>query len=184
MTAWTSQDITELGRLWELHGGRRSRIARALKRTQNSVIGKSRTLGLQYHGGRARLLPQDHQAVLEARTLFPSQVSQPDNSVLKSGDNQRKLGKQITKGKWKGFPVFSLTLQERATCPTACLQYAACYGNNMHHATRYEHGPDLERQIWKELYFLQQKYPTGFVVRLHRLGIFILCLTSIYGALR
>lgn len=172
MPAWSEPEEAELRRLWDIHGGRFRRIADEMGRTRGSIDGKSRVLGLQFHGGRARVLEANNSAVLEARTIFPSRVISPDNSVLKSGDNQRKLGKIITKGRWKGFPVFSLTLEERATCPTTCLQWRSCYGNNSGHAKRYEHGSDLERQLWKELYFLQQKYPGGFVVRAHLLGDF------------
>jgi hypothetical protein len=82
------------------------------------------------------------------------------------------LGPFVRKGKWKGFPIFSLTLEERATCPRTCSQWLTCYGNNMGRSIRYEAGPVLEAQIWRELIALQKQEPQGFVVRLHILGDF------------
>lgn len=172
MPAWSEPEEAELRRLWDIHGGKFSKIGRDMGRSGGSISGKSRVMGLQFSGGRARVLEEGNPALTEARTIFPSRVIPPDQNVLKTGDNQRKLGKVITKGRWKGFPVFSLTLQERATCPTTCAMWRGCYANNMGHAKRYEHGPDLVQQIWRELAVLQVRYPGGFVVRLHVVGDF------------
>lgn len=172
MSAWTEQDVVELRRLWTLHGGRMPTIARAMGRSKGSIDGKSRVLGLQFHGGRAITLKPTDNAARYAHTTFPSRVTQPDHNILKSGDNQRKLGKTVRKGRWKGMPIFSLTLEERQTCPRSCALWLGCYGNGMGHAKRYSHGPELERQLAVELAFLQQRHPAGFVVRLHILGDF------------
>lgn len=169
---WSDDQDAELLRLWEVHGGKFVKIGRAMGRSGGSISGRSRRLGLQFKGGRGRLLEPDHPAIAEKRTIYPHRVIEPDGNVLKSGDNQRKLGAVILKGKWKGFPVFSLTLEERATCPTTCAVWAACYGNNSGHAKRYRHGPELEQQIIRELARLEAKHPAGFVVRLHQLGDF------------
>lgn len=172
MQFWSTAEEAELRRLWVLHGGGFKKIATLMGRTRGSIDGKSRVLGLQFHGGRSVVLQPDHPAFVEGRTLFTSRVVAPDSNVLKSGDNQRKLGKVITKGKWKGFPVFSLTLEERKTCPVTCAVYGACYANNLGHAKRYQHGLALEEEIWRELWHLQHRYSNGFVVRLHVAGDF------------
>lgn len=120
------------------------------------------------------VLKENHPAVVESRTLFPSQrlTAFQAGRVLKSGMNSRKLGKTVTKGRWKGFPIFMLTLEERYTCPTRCLEWRSCYGNRSHWADRIEAGPALEAMLEEELRFLQHKHPQGFVVRLHNLGDF------------
>jgi hypothetical protein len=58
--------------------------------------------------------------------MFPSRVFDPDEvqRVLKDGHQSRKIGKFVTKGKMRGFPIFTLTLEERATCPRSCLAWA------------------------------------------------------------
>lgn len=172
MTPWTEPDVERLRTLWGEHGGRIQKIANLMGRTRGSIDGKSRTLGLQFHGGVARVLAADHPAILEKRTVFPSRVVPPDGHVLKSGDNQRKLGGKITKGLWKGQPIFSLSLEERATCPSSCKLYFACFANNMGHAKRYEHGSALLQSLTSELEALSDRYPRGFVVRLHLVGDF------------
>lgn len=172
MPGWNDAQKAELTRLWAVHGGKFGKIAKAMGRSKGSISGKSRVMGLQFRGGLARILERDSPAAVTGVSIYPRRVIPPDGNVLKSGDNQRKLGKMITKGQWKGYPVFSLTLQERATCPTTCALWHGCYGNNMGHAKRYEHGPELEKQVWRELASLQRSYPGGFVVRLHLLGDF------------
>lgn len=125
-------------------------------------------------GGRAIRLTADHPAALNARSLFPSTVVHADTSprLLVSGANQRKIGKKVVKGRWKGMPIYCLTLEERATCPRSCTVWHECYGNNMHLARRHRHGPALEHRLIDELLELGREHPEGFVVRLHILGDF------------
>lgn len=118
------------------------------------------------------VLREDHPAVTGGGTLFPSSVKVGSFKVLKSGFNSRKIGKEVVKGRWNGMPIFTLTLEERATCPRSCLRWRDCYGNHMHWAHRQEHGKFLEQQLARELKCLQWEYPHGFVVRLHVLGDF------------
>lgn len=115
-----------------------------------------------------------HPAYRTGRSLFPSRVFDPDEvqRVLKDGHQSRKIGKFVTKGKMRGFPIFTLTLEERATCPRYCLQWATCFGNHMQAAERIVAGPELEAALWDELAALQAEHPTGFLVRLHVLGDF------------
>ncbi len=124
--------------------------------------------------GYGLVLRRDHAAVLESRTLFTKSVRfvEETERVLKSGEHQRKVGRQVRKGKWRGFPIYCLTLEERATCPSTCLHWRSCYGNNMHLAHRIHADDDFEAVLLLELAAYQAKHPRGFVVRLHILGDF------------
>jgi hypothetical protein len=122
-------------------------------------------------------LPLDHPAVVAGRTVFPTTVRQPSRDAnglwaLKSGVNNRKIGGLILKARWKGLPVYTLTLEERATCPTTCRHWRSCYGNKMHRAQRMQAGPDLEWRLERDVARLRMKHPDGFAVRLHTLGDF------------
>lgn len=97
--------------------------------------------------------------------------------VLKSAASNTKVGGSnniILKGPkaFRGKPLYTLTLAERATCPLDCKQWDNCYGNNMPFAHRYVPNLDLEHVIWLDLLTLKKKHPKGFVVRLHILGDF------------
>ena len=92
--------------------------------------------------------------------------------VLKPGNNNKKLGFKITKGRWKGKYLYSLTLEERATCPRYCHHWEDCYGNNMPFAHRYAVSPDLLPAIHTHINKLRNKHPMGIVIRLHVLGDF------------
>lgn len=122
-----------------------------------------------------RGLSADHPALRDAHTIFPGTVVDATASprLLVSGINQRKLGSHVTKGAWAGMPIFALTLEERATCPSSCHHWGTCYGNNMHMARRHRHGPELEFLLDRELASKQAEHPAGFVVRLHILGDFV-----------
>lgn len=124
-------------------------------------------------GARISLMP-DHPAIRGARTIFPSRVMHPDDSprLLISGINQRKIGVRVTKGRWKGFPLYTLTLEERATCPRTCGEWSTCYGNNMNWSRRHIGGIDLETRLIDEIVDLEKRHPRGFAVRLHILGDF------------
>lgn len=111
--------------------------------------------------------------IVGANTRYRKSIKPPSITMLKPGTNNAKLGGFITSKKWQGMAMYSLTLEERATCPTSCQQWQNCYGNNMPFAHRFNHEmpgfyDGLELQIEK----LAKKYPAGFVVRLHVLGDF------------
>jgi hypothetical protein len=121
----------------------------------------------------ASMPPYNHPALTEGRTIFPSTVRGGRNRwALKSGTNSRKIGGKILKGKWKGFPVFTLTLEERQTCPTSCHHWRSCMGNKMQWADRVQAGADLEWRLEREVVLLAAEHPDGFCVRLHVLGDF------------
>ena len=91
--------------------------------------------------------------------------------VIKKSTNI-KLGKKVTKGIFKDMPIFTVTLEERATCSDTCLHWWTCYGNNMPVATRYEANDALTDAMEIELEELNRKHKNGFLVRLHVLGDF------------
>lgn len=121
-------------------------------------------------------LKPGHPALTEARTIHTKTRKLPfEGQVIKAVAANNKLGKGssvITKGKWRGMPMFSITLEERATCPSTCMRWAECFGNGMAFAHRFQHGPDLEAKIKAEVEYLAKIYPQGFVIRLHILGDF------------
>lgn len=119
-------------------------------------------------------LAEDHRAVVQGRSLFPSTVVAPGDSprILVSGKEQRKLGDRVTKGPWAGMRIYALSLEERATCPKTCHHWLSCYGNGMPRARRHAHGPQLEELLGDEIKLLNRQHPGGFVVRAHVLGDF------------
>lgn len=115
----------------------------------------------------------NHVGTYPVRTKYPKSVKPASDNMLKSGKANAKLGGMITAGKWKDMPMYSLTLQERTTCPTDCEQWDNCYGNNMPFAHRFDHtDPNFLAKLDTQLGKLSAKHPSGFVVRLHVLGDF------------
>ena len=110
--------------------------------TERLPLGPERVIGLDPY----------HPAVVTKRTLFPTTVVSADKSprLLVSGANQRKIGDRVAKGEWSGMPMFTLTLEERATCPE-CPNTLVCMGNGMQLARRHKSGPELEKVLWREL---------------------------------
>ena len=107
------------------------------------------------------------------QTRFLKGVKPPNPFMLKRGKQNKKLGDKVSVKMWKGMTMYSLTLEERATCPTDCEQWDNCYGDNMPFAHRFDHThPDFKQQLEFQLKYLNQKHPDGFVVRLHVLGDF------------
>jgi hypothetical protein len=120
------------------------------------------------------LLSALHPASRFGRTIFSSRVFDIGEikRALKDGHQSRKIGKFVAKGPRRGWPIFTLTLEERATCPRSCKAWAFCMGNNMHAAERIVAGPELEAVLWRELAELQRRHARGFLIRLHILGDF------------
>ena len=112
-----------------------------------------------------------------ANTMYPKSVkllADYSHKVLKQSKNA-KLSKDklptIKKGKFAGYVIYTLTLEERATCPRSCYHWDNCYGNNMMFAHRLQHGSELEQRIKNEIKELCATYK-GVIVRLHVLGDF------------
>lgn len=122
-------------------------------------------------------LSKTEKAVMNGVSVYGNRVKSvadgmaKTETVIKKSTNV-KLGKKVTKGKLAGFPIYTVTLQERATCPASCIHWHDCYGNNMMFAVRYNADADLIAAMESELHVLQEKHPAGFLVRLHVLGDF------------
>lgn len=116
----------------------------------------------------------DHPAILQELPLFPKTIVNANDSdrLFIPGENNRKIGKVVTKGAWKGMPLYTLTLAERVTCPSDCFMWRSCYGNAMPFARRHAPGMELEQRIGIEIAALAKQHRRGFVVRLHVLGDF------------
>lgn len=121
-----------------------------------------------------KTMAADHPAVVNATTIYPKQVQWPgfEDRLLKSGGHNRKIGAAVQKGRWAGMPIYTLTLEERATCPRSCQHWHDCFGNKMNWSVRLMHGPALEHRLGRELALLAARHSDGFVVRLHVLGDF------------
>ncbi len=113
-------------------------------------------------------------ALRDGRTVFESRVFNAGDRdrVLISGINNAKIGRKVTKGAWSGMPIYTLSLEERATCPRSCVVYDCCYGNAMPMAVRFRYDPALVERLYVELNELSKRHKNGFVVRLHVLGDF------------
>ena len=124
------------------------------------------------------ILKADNPILAQAITIHPRMVKSPVEvkSILKSVDHNGKIGKGgciVTKGKWVGMPMFQMSLQERASCPSTCKQWASCYGNNTAFAHRIDHcHPDFWPTLEAEINTLAKRYRHGFVIRPHVLGDF------------
>ena len=117
--------------------------------------------------------------LIPVRNLRPPQtrylkgVKPSSLNMLKRGKQNAKLGDKVTVRKWKGMTMYSLSLEERATCPSDCEQWNNCYGDNMPFAHRFDHtDPSFTPKLDMQLAELNDKHPNGFVVRLHVLGDF------------
>lgn len=106
-------------------------------------------------------------------TRYKKNVKSPIPNMLKPGSNNKKLGWKVAVKKWQGAKIYSLTLEERASCPTSCEQWNNCYGNNMPFAHRFDHtSPDFIPQLEDNIKRVCEKHPEGVVIRLHVLGDF------------
>lgn len=142
-------------------------------------IGRDTTKQRRFTGvvatGQPHVMLNPHDPRLrEGLTIFPTSVVPASKAVrlLKSGEHSRKIGRAMAKGRWARMPLFTLTLEERETCPRTCLEWATCYGNNMHLAHRIMDDGTLTRRLWGELAALNAEFPAGYIVRLHVLGDF------------
>jgi len=119
---------------------------------------------------KADINKPNHTMYLKARRTVAE-----SKTVLKQSKNNKIADKGrlpvVKKGKFKGYVIHTLTLEERATCPRDCFHWDDCYGNNMAFAHRIEHGQALEDKLSEELDELCATYK-GVIVRLHVLGDF------------
>ena len=84
-------------------------------------------------------------AIKNGRTVYTNNVFSTSNyntNLLKLSSN-KKLGKFVIKGRHKNKYLYSLSLEERKTCPTSCFHWKTCYGNNMPFAHRFRASNNL-----------------------------------------
>ena len=82
-----------------------------------------------------------------------------------------KLGKKVIKGMYNNYKLKTVTLIERETCPSDCIHWSDCYGNNMPFAHRMKHNDQnlLQKRIYNELLNSTNQL---LLIRLHVLGDF------------
>lgn len=173
---WSDERIEEFKQRW--HAGERPiEIRRAMGLTPGQLAGKARILHLHRPRGRGKGLAPGNSALVDGRSKFHrASVIVGDPAPLKSGDNQIKVGAKVTKGRLKGARIFTLSLEERATCPRSCANWSTCYGNHMPYSKRHFHGAELEKNIEAQLADLfaskRGRRPSPILLRLHILGDF------------
>ena len=114
-------------------------------------------------------------AIDNGRTIYTNNVydSISHNGRLLKVSSNKKLGKtKIVKGRHKGKYIYSLSLEERKTCPTSCFHWKTCYGNNMPFAHRFMGNDALMKRLDDELNILSTKHKEGILIRLHVVGDF------------
>ena len=123
--------------------------------------------------GNPYVLAEDHPAVVEGRSLFAKRQARPAllDRLLKGGENNRKIGGDVMKGHLRGAKVFTLSLEERATCPRTCALWRSCYGNVMNWPARIQPDQDLIPLLEAELRKLHARHQR-MLIRLHVLGDF------------
>lgn len=121
-----------------------------------------------------RLPGMEPKHVAESRTKFPKSVKAVDqvSNLLVSGHSNVKIGRDVRKAKFRGYWIYTLSLEERKTCPSSCRHWQTCYGNNMPFAKRVDHtDPQFLPTLAKEVAALCIKRK-GVLIRLHALGDF------------
>lgn len=122
-------------------------------------------------------LEKPHAAIDDGHTLFAKSVKPVAElpHVLVSGHSNVKIGRDVRKGALRGYWIYTLSLEERATCPRSCAHWRSCYGNNMPWAKRVDHSDQiaLQKAIRNDLRIeLGRRGRAGILVRLHALGDF------------
>lgn len=107
-------------------------------------------------------------------TKFRKSVKPPlRGKLLKPGKNNKKLGGKVSVRAFQGYTIYSLTLEERASCPKTCDQWTNCYGNNMPFAHRFNHTHvDFIPLLGANVEEVMENHPDGVLLRLHVLGDF------------
>jgi hypothetical protein len=119
-------------------------------------------------------------AIREGRSFFQKSVKRTTEmkNLLVSGQSNMKIGRDARIGKLNGYWIYTLSLEERKTCPSSCFHWQTCYGNGMPYAKRIDHTdpeflPRLETEIAGLLKQAERRAGApGIIIRLHALGDF------------
>ncbi|MDP2332160.1 MAG: hypothetical protein Q8M19_15850 [Reyranella sp.] len=123
-------------------------------------------------GGKPRILPENHRAVVNGEPLFTSRVFSARDlaRILIPGEMNSKIGGLWEKG-WRGTRIVTLSLPERSTCPRSCEQWRSCYGNRQRFTIRVRPDEHLIPKLEAEIGILLSRF-SRISVRLHQLGDF------------
>ncbi len=102
---------------------------------------------------------------------WPPGPGEKSESILKCGGLNAKIGANVLVGALKGARIFTLTLEERATCPKSCGLWRECYGNGMQWARRWSPSPAWEKALTCEVARACATH-AKVLIRLHVLGDF------------
>ena len=119
------------------------------------------------------ILSKNSPAAMGHNSMYARNVFDPETykfKIVKPSTND-KLGKKVTRGKLQGAKIYTVTLEERATCTSDCEHWLDCYGNNMPFAHRIKASPKIMDRISEDLDELDDK-GKKYLVRLHVLGDF------------
>lgn len=149
----------------------------ANRRKASAALGDDATLtrfikteGFHKSGRKVAPMPEDAAGTRFKSRVLP--VAEAGN-LLVSGHNNMKLGRDVRKGKLKGYWIYTLSLEERATCPRSCFHWRDCYGNALHMNKRIDHAdPAFLPALEAEIEMLLKRHKTGVLIRLHALGDF------------
>lgn len=119
-------------------------------------------------------------AIREGRSFFQKSVKAPSEmkNLMVSGQSNMKIGRDCRIGKLKGYWLYTLSLEERKTCPSSCFHWQTCYGNGMPYAKRIDHTENgflakLEAELGGLMVTASNRSgEPGIIVRLHALGDF------------
>lgn len=128
------------------------------------------------HRRQPRFEGMTNAFVQEGCTKFPKTVKPVAavTNLLVSGHNNVKIGRDVRKARFRGYWIYTLSLEERKTCPSTCKHWQTCYGNNMPFAKRIDHTdadflPVLSYEIAQ---LVGVRGRVGVLIRLHALGDF------------
>lgn len=127
----------------------------------------------------------NYRAMKEGRSIFSVRgvktVAELP-TLLVSGHNNVKIGRDVRAPSklFRGYWIYTLSFEERATCPRTCHYWETCYGNNMPYAKRIDHRDysALVEKLEAEIHRLLNVRPSrgvvhkGALIRLHALGDF------------
>lgn len=132
--------------------------------------------GARHRPARQPKLPGlEADYIRDGRTRYSKSVKPVSamRNLLVSGHSNIKIGRDVRKGKFRGYWIYTLSLEERKTCPSSCQHWQSCYGNNMPFAKRIDHtDPEFLPRLEKEISRICRQKPKGVLIRLHALGDF------------